>query len=85
MLLLEFYKPDCVYCDKMNLMIDSMAKDFKKKYTVKKINTNESMALSQLFNIKSVPTLVLMHNGKELKRSIGAINKNEIKDFLQLS
>ena len=46
------------------------------------INVDENQDLASEFNIMSIPCLVLMENGKEVKRSVGVIPKLEIERFI---
>lgn len=46
------------------------------------INVDENQDLASEFNIMSIPCLVLMENGKEVKRSVGVIPKSEIERFI---
>ena len=46
------------------------------------INVDENQDLASEFNIMSIPCLVLIENGKEVKRSVGVIPKSEIERFI---
>ena len=47
-----------------------------------KIDTEASPRLSQAFNIRSIPTLVLMKNSTELARMSGALRATEMQQWL---
>lgn len=44
---------------------------------VQKVNIEEQSALAQQYNVRSVPTVVLLDNGNEIKRIIGAKSESE--------
>lgn len=46
---------------------------------VGKINVDEQGELAELFNISSIPTLLLLDKGKVVKKSIGAMTKEEME------
>lgn len=47
-----------------------------------KINTEENPKLSQAFNIRSIPTLVIMNKTTELTRVSGALKATELKQWI---
>lgn len=44
---------------------------------VQKVNIEEQSALAQQYNVRSIPTVVLLENGNEIKRIIGAKSESE--------
>ena len=85
MMLIEFWKPNCRFCDQISPVMDSIETEFGKKLKIKKINTDASPELAGIYNIRSVPTLILMEDGRELRRTSGAKSKAAIIEFLQLA
>jgi thioredoxin 2 len=47
------------------------------------VNTEEHGQLAARFNIRSIPTLILFHQGKELRRQSGAMNREQIVHWAQ--
>ena len=52
------------------------------QFLVAKVNTEELPIVAQQFRISSIPTLVLMRNGRELARKSGALPAAAIQQFL---
>ena len=50
---------------------------------VAKINVDESPELAREFGVLSIPTLVVMENGKVINRSSGAKSKEKILEMLR--
>lgn len=48
-----------------------------------KVNVKESPELAEQFGIMSIPTLVLVKNGQEVKRSVGFMPEEPVKEFAQ--
>lgn len=44
---------------------------------VQKVNIEEQSALAQQYNVRGIPTVVLLENGNEIKRIIGAKSESE--------
>jgi thioredoxin-like negative regulator of GroEL len=45
---------------------------------VAKLNTDENSMTASRFNVRSIPTLLVLKNGKEIDRVVGALPKQEI-------
>lgn len=80
--LLDFYAEWCGPCRMMSPLVDEIA-DENPQYFVGKINVDEEPELAQAFGIISIPTLVVMKNGKIVKQSIGAKPKWQILEMLE--
>ncbi len=85
MMLIEFWKPGCRFCDQINPVVESLSKEFGDKLKVKKVNTEASPNLAGLYKIKSVPTLILMEDGREIRRTSGAKSRGAMLEFLGMA
>jgi thioredoxin 2 len=50
-----------------------------------KVNTEQAQDISARFNIRSIPTMVLFKNGKEVDRVSGALDQTGMKQWLATS
>ncbi|TWT27175.1 co-chaperone YbbN [Planomicrobium sp. CPCC 101110] len=48
-----------------------------------KVDVDEAPDLAQKFGVQSIPTLILVKNGQEVKRSVGFIPEEPVKEFAQ--
>lgn len=78
--LLDFWASWCGPCQMIGPMVEQVAEE-RTDIRVGKVNTDEQPELAGEFGIMSIPTLVLIKDGKEVKRSVGAISKQQIIDF----
>ncbi len=76
--LLDFYSDTCIPCKKLNGPLGDIEDDNEEKLLVYKVNVNYDEALAKQYEVSSVPTLVLLKDGEELARSVGAVGYDEI-------
>ena len=80
--LLDFYADWCGPCRMVSPLVDEIAEEHP-EYLVGKINVDEEGELAAAFGVTSIPTLVVMKDGKVVNQSAGARPKNQILDMLK--
>lgn len=81
--LVDFYAEWCGPCKMLSPIVDEIAKE-RADIKVGKVNIDESSELAIQHRVMSVPTLLVMQNGKELARSVGYKAKQEILSMLNV-
>lgn len=81
--LLDFWAPWCGPCKIMNPVIDELEKELGDKLKVERINVDEAPDKSQQYGVMSIPTYVILKDGKEVGRKIGVTAKAELQKLLQ--
>ncbi|SCI41945.1 Thioredoxin-M [uncultured Eubacterium sp.] len=79
--LLDFWAPWCAPCRMVVPIIEEIAGE-RPDIKVGKINVDEQPELASKFGIMSIPTLVVMKNGKIVQQISGARPKNAILEML---
>lgn len=75
--LIDFWASWCGPCKAISPMIDEISEEHP-EIKVCKINIDEEQELATQFDIMSVPTLLVIKDGKEVNRSVGLEPKNQI-------
>ena len=80
--LLAFYADWCGPCRMVSPIVDEIAEE-NPQYLVGKINVDEETKLAADFGVGSIPTLIVMKNGKIVQESVGARPKEQILKMLE--
>ena len=79
--MIDFFANWCGPCKMMSPVIDEIAEELQ-NIKVGKINVDENQDLATKYNAMSIPTIVIIKDGKEIKRFVGVQDKeNLIKDL----
>jgi thioredoxin 2 len=80
--LVDFWAPWCGPCRMMAPVLDRTAQQRAATLQVGKVNTDEQPELAGRFNIRSIPTLILFRDGRELGRQSGAVDAATLSRWL---
>ena len=80
--IVDFWAPWCGPCQMMAPQFAQAARTLKGRAVLAKINSDENPALGARFAIRSIPTLLLLNAGKEVKRSAGALQAAQIVSWV---
>ena len=64
-------------------VLEKLADDYKDKVKIAKINVDQEAELASQFNIVSIPTLLLFHEGKMVKQQIGAVPRKIMEEMIK--
>ena len=79
----DFWAPWCGPCKMMAPAFERAASDLTPHVRLAKLNTEDEQAIAARLNIRSIPTLVLFKNGREVARQAGAMQAEDIKRWVQ--
>ena len=81
-ILIDFYAEWCGPCRMVSPIVDQIAEEHP-EYLVAKVNVDKEPELAGEFGVMSIPTLVIMKDGKVLHQSAGARPKPQILALLE--
>jgi thioredoxin 2 len=82
-LVVDFWAPWCGPCKMMAPAFAQAAKRLEPRARLAKVNTEKDQRLAMRFNIRSIPTMILFHQGREQARSSGAMDANGIEHWIK--
>lgn len=80
--LVDFYADWCGPCKMLAPIVEQVATE-SNDVKVCRINVDEAQDLAVQYGIMSIPTLVVIKNGKEANRAVGVLGKDEILEMLK--
>lgn len=80
--LLDFWASWCGPCKMVGPIVDQVAEETIDTVKVGKVNVDEEPELAQQFRVMSIPTLVVMKDGKVVETSVGVKPKQAILSML---
>ena len=80
--LVEFGRPGCRYCRKLEPTMHELANQFAGRATVAKVNTRDLPALARRYEISAVPALFLFRDGEHVDQMVGYREKDDLSRLL---
>ena len=76
--LVDFWATWCGPCRMIAPVIEEVAAEFEGRAIVGKVDVDEEMSLAQRFHVMSIPTLIVLKNGKVVEQAVGARGKADV-------
>jgi thioredoxin 1 len=80
--LVDFYADWCGPCRMLTPVLEQVAKAVHGKVTIAKVDIDDNQRIATQFQVTSVPTMVLLKDGKEINRLIGLRDAEGVKKFI---
>jgi putative thioredoxin len=80
--LVDFWAPWCGPCQTVMPLLDRLADEYGGRFILAKVNTDEQPQIATHFGIRSIPTVMLIHNGEVAEQLVGAQPEHAIRALL---
>ena len=77
-ILVDFYADWCGPCKALGEILEQL-----KDVNVLKINVDEHQDLAIQFGVMSIPTIILFEDGKQKKKNIGLMSKDDLENWIK--
>lgn len=77
--IIDFYADWCGPCKTLAPILEELSEEYKDQIYIYKVNTEQEFELAELFNIRSIPTILLIPMNEEPQMGQGAVPKHELK------
>lgn len=81
--LIDFWAPWCGPCKMLGPVIEEVSREAGEGVKIGKVNVDEEPELASAFGVSSIPTLVIMKNGKPVHSAVGLRSKSEIASMIR--
>lgn len=80
--LVDLWAPWCGPCRFVSPIVERLAGEHAGRLKVVKVNVDVSPGTAQRFNAMSIPTLLLLRDGREVDRKVGALPEHALRNWL---
>ncbi len=77
--LVDCWAPWCAPCRMVGPILDELAKKYRTRLKIVKINMDENAQTSAKYHVMSIPTLMLVKNGKIVDTLVGALPREDLE------
>ena len=80
--LVDFWAPWCGPCRTIGPILEELAAEYGEKINVVKVNVDDNPTTASQYGVQSIPTLIMVKNGKVQDTKIGLLSKNQLVALL---
>ncbi len=80
---IDFWAEWCGPCKMISPIIEELSKEYEGKATVGKVDVDNNHEVSMKYNIRSIPTILILKNGEVVDRHVGTTTKQVLADKIE--
>jgi thioredoxin 1 len=81
--LIDFYSDSCIPCKRIAPVLAELEEEYEGALYVGKVNVNYEADLVAQYGVMAAPTLILLKDGKQVKKLTGAVKKEDLKAAIE--
>lgn len=79
--MVDFWAPWCTYCRALEPVLEEFAQDTP-DLKIGKVNVDEEPELARQFNIRTIPTVLVIQNGKILEKKVAPAEVEDLEEMV---
>jgi thioredoxin 1 len=79
----DFWAPWCTPCRAVAPILEKLAGEYAGKVVVAKVNTDENPQWAGQFDVRGIPTMLFVANGKLVHRQVGALPEPHLRELFE--
>ena len=80
--LVDFWAEWCGPCKAIAPSLEELSEEMASKLKIVKINVDENPSISQTYNIRSIPALMIFKDGEKVSEKMGALPKSALQSWV---
>ncbi|WP_207188128.1 thioredoxin TrxA [Thiorhodovibrio winogradskyi] len=80
--LVDYWANWCAPCKMIAPILEEIADEYGERIKVAKLDIDENRAVTERFNVRGIPTLILFKNGEAEAIKVGAVSKSQLTAFI---
>ena len=81
-IVVDFWAPWCQPCQTLKPMLEKLAEEYKGRFLLAKINSDENPEIAQHFGVRSIPSVKVLYQGQLVDEFNGALPESQVRAFL---